>query len=389
MDTRIGTSVLATALLTLGAGLPAPTAAQSTLLPWVGCWEAAGAPADAALCVRPVEGTASVEVLRIEGSQILSREMVWADGQRHETVREGCDGWEEGRFSADGRRLFLTSEHVCEDGSVRSGAGVMALVDEDVWLDVRTLSLGDEPSAWVQRYQRSTSDAEALAGVADYLDERAMMARASRVAASARLDLDDVLEASELLPEEAVEAWLAETGDEFELDGRTLVALDDAGVPDRVIDVVVAVSHPRTFRLGADGQAAVVDDAQGVRTRSAYGGYYGSPFFFDDLYYRSYRYSPYYGGYGYGGYYGSGYYGYGYRPTIVVVEPRDNGNHGRVVNGRGYTRPSGRSGASYPSSIGSSPRSGGSTASPSRGGSSGSSGSARKAKRRGGKESGR
>ncbi|MEQ8331494.1 MAG: hypothetical protein RH859_13630 [Longimicrobiales bacterium] len=362
-----------------------PAAGQSSLLPWVGCWEAAGAPEGAALCVRPLEGQAAVEMLRFEDGQVQAREVVWADGQRHETVREGCDGWEQGVFSEDGRRLFLTSEHACDDGSRHSGGGVMTLVDPDTWLDVRTLDLGGEPTAWVQRYHRSWGEAAEASGVADYLNERGMVAVAARAAASAPLDLDDVYEATEHLPAEAVEAWLAETGDAFELDGEALLAMDQAGVPERVIDVVVAVSNPRVFRLGEGAAAERIQSSADRPARSAYGAYYGDPFFWDSFYYRRAGYGPYYG---YGGAYGSGFYGYGYRPTVIVVEPREPVRHGRVIAGQGYRRPS--SGSTAPSGrVGGAGSSTGSGAAASSGtsGSSGSS-SGRKAKRRGGGDEG-
>lgn len=393
MNVRL-TTTAALGALALVAGSATQAAAQTTsLLPWVGCWEAEGAPTDAALCVRPTGDAGSVEILRVEDGAIAAREVLWADGQRHETVREECEGWESGTFSADGRRVFLQSEHACEDGTVRKGAGVMALTGGDQWLDVRTLEVAGEPTAWVQRYGRSYGEAAELVGVADLLAERAMTVRAARAAAGAELDLDDVLEASAILPAEAVEAWLAETGDGFDVDAESLIAMDDAGVSDRVIDVVVALSNPGTFRL-ADGGAMRVegeDDGRGVRR--GYGNAWGGSFFWDPFGYRRYRYSPYsaYGyGYGYGGY-GSGYYGYGYgyRPTIVVIEPRQQDSGGRVVNGRGYTR---RSGSSSPAprpasgSTMSRPSTGGSSsASPSRGSTGSSSGSTRKAKPRGGK----
>ena len=228
-------------------------------------------------------------------------------------------------------------------------------------------------------------------GVAEYLAERPMMAQAARSAASASLDLDDVFEATERLPAEAVEAWLAETGDAFDLDGETLVRMDDAGVPDRVIDVVVAVSNPRTFRLGAGADAEMIpDEGADRRTRSAYGAAsWGGPFYWDSFYDRRYRYSPfYYGGIGYGGYggYGYGSYGYGYRPTVIVVEPRDSGGHGRVVNGRGYRAPAGVRSPAPSGRVGPSSSGGSSSAAPSRGSSGASKGTAkRKAKPKGGK----
>lgn len=391
------------ALAFAATALPRAAEAQSgSWLPWLGCWEAeAGAPADAAICVRPAEQAGAVEILRIEGDEILARELVWADGVRHETTREGCEGWEQGAFSADGRRVFLESEHVCEDGLTRRASGLMALAGPVTWLDVRVLEVGDEPTAWVQRYAlTSSAPAEAL-GLGDPTGGRMVTAGAARVAASAALDLDDVIEASERLPAEAVEAWLAEWGEAFDLSADRLVRLADAGVPDRVIDVMVAVSYPRTFALNARGGAERAE-SRGAMASSRRG--YADPFW-DSFYYGGFGYAPW--GFGFRGRYGYGYspygygyspygysggfgsWGYGYRPTVIVVDRRnDDGSRGRVVRGRGYTRgssgSSGSSGSARPSAGPS--RSSGGTAGVSSGGSSGSSrpSTGRKAKRRGG-----
>lgn len=392
MDTK---TVMRSALagLALAAAGFLPASAQSSAVgwnAWIGCWQADGGPMDTALCVRRADGEPdAVEILRVEGSEILAREVVWADGARHETVRDGCTGWETGRFSQDGRRVLLQSSHTCEDGAVQDGGGIMTLASPDEWLDVRYLEVGDEPTAWVQRYRPAQMSVWQAAGMADLAPERVGRIRAARYAAAEAPDIDDVIEASAELPPEAVEAWIAEKGDPFALDAETLIALSDAGVEDRVIDVVVAVSNPDVFTMAADGAPRPVEQDRAYRDgrfRGRLGLDLYDPFYFNRL-----RYSPYYGygyspfGYGGWGYYGNGSYGYGYRPTVIVVDRKeDRGSGGRVIAGRGYRRPgSGGSGgdARRPSVNRPSGGSGASSASPSSGPSrSGSSG--RKAKPR-------
>ena len=124
------------------------------------------------------------------------------------------------------------------------------------------------------------------------------------------------------------------------------------------------MSYPDRFQLnaGVPGQEMAVSalDRGSLRRRWAYTGVMG-PSFYDPFYapwslrfgYGNgwYGYDPYGWGYGYGYRYGGG-YGYGgYRPTVIVVDqaPRE---HGRVINGRGYSRgrspgASGGSGGSY------------------------------------------
>jgi hypothetical protein len=225
---------------------------------------------------------------------------------------------------------------------------------------------------------------------------------ASRIAASSALTLDQVIEASSKMDGKAVEAWIAESGAPFALDASRLIRMADAGVPDGVIDVMVALSYPDEFvvNTGAGGEEPVWAE-QGPRdaSRGSYGGGFYDPFYDPYLrygYYPGFGYrSAYvgigrYGGYGmsyggYGGYggYGMGYGGYSvYRPGVVVVERQSAG--GRAVAGRGYTR-SGRGSTGGVIPRGSSVRSSGGAAARSapRAGAS-SSGGGRKAKRRGG-----
>lgn len=400
MATQRLNGLLATGLALAVMATVAPGASGQSvdprLLPWLGCWEpAATESVGDLLCVRPSAQSQALEVVRLAGNEIVSRELVWADGARHETVRESCEGWEQGSFSQDGRRLFLSSEHVCEAGVGQEGAGIMAFASlPDEWLDIRVVSLQGERTAWVQYYVLASAETTEAAGFGDVL-ERAWSAGQARIAASAALDVDDVIEATHIVPSEAVEALLAESGSRLDLSADELIRMADAGVPESTIDVAVAVSYPETFRVAAgtdaERKASALDDGS-LRRRWAYGGFMG-PAFYDPFYRYGYGYNSYGYGYGYGGYYGYPYSGgYGYRPTVVVVDRQQPEQHGRVVNGRGYTR--GR-GSSVEPSRGYVPSGGRPAAAPSRGGSS-SSGTATKgtstgrtAKPRGGRDDGR
>jgi hypothetical protein len=387
---RINTALgLAMAVAAFAAIAPSPTLAQQQTgdprwLPWLGCWQAEDAPADAGLlCVRPLAEQGSVEILRMKDTDVVSREVVWADGQRHETSREGCNGWEKGAFSQDGSRVFLSSSHTCEGGTVREGGGIMSFAAPNEWLDVRYLGMGDSRTPWVQRYRLATDAQAEAAGMGGIAADQGWSVGMARMAAANAPTVDDVIEASAAEPAEAVEAWVAERSAPFTLDSDQLVRMADAGVSERVIDVTVAVSYPRHFNVSSKGPApdrTAADDRYGNSYGWGYRGY--SPYYYDPFYYGygGYGYGRY--GYGYGGYYG----GYGYTPVIVISNNSDQPTyqHGRVIAGRGYTRGStGSTGssASVPRSSGSS----GSSARPS----SGSSTPARTAKPRGGGGGGR
>ena len=172
-----------------------------------------------------------------------------------------------------------------------------------------------------------------------------------------------------------------ERRDGFALDARQIVALEKAGVPTMVIDVMVALSYPNYFALDRSRVAGAtrtddVAEGGGGRVIDLYGW---DPFYTYDRY----------GRYGYG--YGGGGWYYGNRPVVIVRQPGGDAevdSHGRVVKGRGYVpgsrreRPSSGASSDRAGSSGSS-GSGGSASSGSSGGSSSkqpSSGSGRTAK---------
>jgi hypothetical protein len=348
---------LATAALAWTALAPAAASAQTAdarWMPWVGCWEATGAADDEALlCFRP-EG-AGVELLTVLDGEVTASESLTADGLSRDVAAEGCSGSESVAFSDDARRIYLSSSQTCEGGASRNASGLIAMVSPHMWIDVKSVEVEGQRTAWAQSYQAAPAERVRGTGLEGLATDRAMAVSAARVAASAPPTVDDVIDAAAHVHDEAVETWLAEVGEPLDLDADQLVRMADAGLSPELIDVVVAVSHPESFALGPD--AAVSERADERVTRLPYGGYGGygaygrrslNPFYWDPFYASSYYgVGSYYGRYGYGGYYG----GY-YPPRVIVVTPRGDGDHGSVVNGEGYR--SGRSRA--PSSGGASAR---------------------------------
>src|SRR5690606_6358956 len=72
-------------------------------------------------------------------------------------------------------------------------------------------------------------------------------------AAGARLSLADVTEAVDQVSPRVLEAALVESDASFALSSRDLIDLDDAGVPDSVTDLLVALSYPERFVVERSG----------------------------------------------------------------------------------------------------------------------------------------
>ena len=400
----------AAALLLLGAATRAPAQGiepDPRWQSWLGCWE----PVDSStavmrinvrtpvVCVTPAPGKSAVDIAMVAEGKIVERERVDASGEQRQSTREGCRGWESAEWAPDGKRVYLRSEYTCDGGLKRGSSGLIAISPSGEWLAIHGVNAGGNRGVRVLRYREARYAQSLPEEIASALKGRTMSAGAARIAAGAPLEIADLLEASRRLDPSVMEAWLIERGEGFAVDANRLVQLEKAGIPDRVIDVMVALSYPKVFAFNAASGEAELRAEEGLqRAPSAYGtpgqvAYIDwDPFYYSGYgwnRYSRYGYSPYGYGYGYGWYPGN-------RPVVIVVRgsPGDvAARGGRVVAGRGYTRGGSGSGdggtatrrggsgsgSGSSSSVGSS---GGSSGGRATGSSTGSSGSGRTAKPR-------
>jgi hypothetical protein len=388
--------------------------------PWLGCWSTVAPSTTMPVCVVPAPGTSAVDIVVVGDGKITSREHIEANGQRRRSERDGCTGWESAQWSADSRRVYLQSEFECSSGK-RTSSGLIAMSPQGEWLDIVGVTLRDNTGVRVLRHRAMGPTPIVPAEVVAALEGTAPSFRdaAVRNTVAGEIGTAEVAEAARQLKPQVVEAWLSESGQEFTVNAKRLVALAAAGVPDRIIDVIVALSYPTAFAVRPSSTSAGLltsDESRGGGgidadaslgsgclpfSWSMYGWDACSPFGYQQFGALGYRYgynpigfmySPYgYGGLQYLGYGGLGYNSYGggwyqaSQPTVIVLSPGSNGaQHGQVVNGRGYVEggnassaipvSSGSSSSGSSSSSGGSSSGGGSSSSPSSGGGGGDSG---------------
>lgn len=317
-----------TALAAACLALAAPSAARAQLSEspfeaWIGCWDLVPrenfTASTSRVCVLPTASPAAVDLVSVAGDSVTTRQRLDATGGPREVRQGDCAGTE--RVQATGRRVYFRTTMKCgsENRLVNSVMAMSAIGD---WLDVRGVAFGSNVGVRASRYRQAPATAQLPAEVAAALRGRSASMNAARIAASGRVDLSDVVEASRALEIGVLQTWLAERGQGFELDARQLVALQDAGVAPSVIDVMVALSYPMQFALDRTRLGDPPPDVRG-EVREVYGG---------DMYDDGYGYDPY--GYGYGR--GGGWYS-GRRPVVVVQRPAEGDDeHGKVVKGRGY-----------------------------------------------------
>jgi hypothetical protein len=330
----------------------APALTDARFTSWLGCWrlddDLAGT--GARMCITPEKE--GVRLQTIVGTNKGIDELVIADGKTRPIQDSECKGTERAEWSEDGARVFRTTDVTCGKEAPRTIKTVAFMAPGPAWINVQHVSgVSANTNVRVQRYRRAANQ-KLADGSTTPQPESAVTMRTSPD--KTRWSVEDVIEASAKLPAEAVQAALTEARHPFDLNKKALVLLDDGGVDDSVIDLMVALTYPKKFIVERRGSSA----PSGITTGS---GWF-DPFLAGVAgYTMNDCYSPY--GYGYRSYYsmcGSAFYPYGYSyfgypyypshyygwvdvggaPPIIgggggaaVPQPE-----GRVVNGRGYTQ---------------------------------------------------
>ena len=287
-------------LLTIVA-IAAPGTAQtadSRWSRWLGCWQLVDGKAE--VCVTRSSGGVTLST-RVENASPLEQTIV-ADGAGHAVKEAECGGTQTADWSRDGRLLFVRAELRCGNEAPRRVSGLAFITRDGTWLDVQGIDGERGSGVRVRRYRRPTGIVEGTP-----------------------LSVEHVTEASGKVSAPVLEAAVAESGGRWPgLRGRDLVALDEAGVADAVVDLMVAQTWPSQFQVQRRAPAPV----------DLYSHY---RYFYDPFW------APYSAYYGYG-YYPAYYPGYYYYPGSLVVigggdiSPTREDGGGRAVRDVGYTR---------------------------------------------------
>lgn len=346
---------------------------------YLGCWSTsvAGAPGPM-VCLVPTADRQTVEMMTVVGDSITSSTPISATGTKVQRSRDGCTGWETGRWSMDERRLYTTAEYTCGDGVTQQSSGLFAMQGSDTFSRVEGVKTKSGMRVRIVRFDAQNDSAIIPASIARRLPgQNSLPMLGARAEAGSALTTADVADAARAVAAPVVEAWLGDRNEAMVLAAKDLRALRDAGVPGSVVDMLVAVSNPSVFALAAGGRPDVrAQDPFARRANSAemaqrrrdqmvmlalhdaslWGYGYGSFGYGDFGYGRNAGFFPYsmlrfgggfplsfwspYNNYGYNGYNG---YNNGWLPgnapyVIVPREPSVAERTGRAVNGRGYTQ---------------------------------------------------
>jgi hypothetical protein len=359
MRTRTLLAMAGLLVLAAPAGAHAAPVAATVGVPtwdaWYGCWRPVGDDSMGAgiVCILPGADASAVRVVTVEDGAIAGETSLRADGVGRSADEGGCTGRESAYWSRDGQRIFVRTELDC-NGVERISTGVLAMISDSEWIDAQALTVGDQHAARSIRYRAVRAENIPEVVATDLPAGRALARETARMRAAAPLDLDAVVEAAGAVAPPALEALLAAVQHGFDLDARTLVRLEREGVPPSVLDLMIALSHPRRFAVQ---EPTYVMTEPGVAWGGASHARYGYSMDCRDVFYSDLRYRPECAymfrynrlGYGYGSRYGYspwGYDPYGWRygtgPVVVIVRPDPSEDmSGTLVRGQGYTRGTG------------------------------------------------
>jgi hypothetical protein len=307
-------SIAALAAPALGQTVAREVLEDQDTLAWLGCWDVMGDPEDDSqeptkerqlICVAPGDAPKALDLTVFVDGEAVATETIATDGSRQPVGKGGCDGWIRSVLSGDRRRLYLQSEATCSDGKPRHLSGASMMVSADIWVDIHVLRIDGEREITIQHYRPVDADVARLPGALP------TAVHSARLAAAARLTAADVIEALQVVDPAVVEAMLLESDASFGMNSDLLLRLDDAGVPDEIIDLMVALSFPEHFTV----EGNTVEVSTVARQPAVYYESYWSPWY------------PYYG-------YGYGYYGHHWYPPGGGHPGKDHG--GKVISGRGY-----------------------------------------------------
>src|SRR5687767_7309518 len=212
---------------------------------WLGCWRLEDdlAGTGARMCITPDQ--TGVRLQTIVGTVRGLDELLVADGVARPIVDADCKGTERAEWSQDGLRVFRTTDVTCEKETPRTITGVAFLAPGPAWINVQHITgTSATTGVRVQRYRRAINQNLADGSKAP---QPSGAASAMPSARDATWSIEDVIEASSELPAEALQAALADVRHGFNMNKHTLVKLDEAEVPDGVIDLMIALTFPKRF----------------------------------------------------------------------------------------------------------------------------------------------
>jgi len=176
------------AVSALAIAIPAAASAQSQgsqldarWQPWIGCWRPAPPMSNGAtayspprnndpplVCIVPgndANAPSSVDVVTIAQGKVVAQDTINADGRSIVRSKDHCQGDESAAWSADGHRLYVTSDYTCPGGIKRTSSGLFAISPTGDWVNVQSVNANGNKGVTTLRYSDAGRPASTWAPV--------------------------------------------------------------------------------------------------------------------------------------------------------------------------------------------------------------------------------
>jgi hypothetical protein len=268
-----------------------PTAElDSRWFAWLGCWTPTDASTRSVTCVIPVAGSRDAEALTIARGAIVTRERLDASGRPHSIDGNGCRGMETVNWSATNRRVYMRSDYTCGRAgrdAPGSTVGLFAIASTGEWLRVETVRSGSGAIVNVNRFRPTDLSSVLTVSIIRSIESQQRAITTARAAIAAPITTEEVVDAVNNLDGDVVRTWLVATDQPWALDGVQVVALENAGIPAPIMQVLggrlVQPQAPLVqLSINNNNNASPYDDGCGPygcpNRYSMYNGFDGAPF---------------------------------------------------------------------------------------------------------------
>lgn len=221
---------------------------DSRWTPWLGCWQkdSSSQHADAAhaivTCITPLAGTSGVQEATVAYGKITARRHLVADAKPTPFEDNGCKGTRTSQWAADARRVYTRSSYTCGAGLAGTSSGILSLTPAGDFVEAEAVRAGHGSIEHVDVWHDAGTPDGLPAEITSAVAPRRLAATTARAAIAVPLSVDDVLDAVQHADSTAVRAWIASSGQRFNLGANDVAMLMHASVPRGVLQAIVAWS---------------------------------------------------------------------------------------------------------------------------------------------------
>ena len=321
----------------------APAALDPSIVPWLGVWRAVEEPVasdldipagSGVLEIRPAAGGRGLEITRT-GAEMPVSETIVPDGSPQTSATDNCTATQTYQWERQTALLIGHSKIRCGDSPGYGLSNVKMMITPGRMADILAIKASGQTRVAVRHFVLEKElDSEVFPDQARWV---------MRTALTAPWDLDKVIHLSKTIDAPVLQAALLEKQVRIGVEAKSLKRLKAAGVPDAVVDLLVALALPEKFEISRNGQVALASPPPSVEGYSTAYGYRGDPYYDPYGYYVPYRLY----GHPWGSFWSHSPFWWGY-PLYVYPVPVGGGSGGgdtpppasggRLSSERGYVR---------------------------------------------------